>query len=116
MMGFIEQWRIKVIGEETKMIICAHSLGCYISYRYTLQYGRNVEALSLIDPWGIYSRKLDSSYKQIPTMTFRAITAVAETISPMAIARKSNLIGTKLFKIVKKELYMHWVDVMDIDT
>ncbi|MES1902587.1 MAG: 1-acylglycerol-3-phosphate O-acyltransferase abhd5, partial [Paramarteilia canceri] len=119
MIQFIENWRVnnKIEGQ---LRLVGHSFGGYISFLYAAKFPKNISSLILLDPWGIYSSNLDTSQNKDGTkglsLKLKMTKAGARYISPMAIVRKTGMIGKFLLKSLRYELYLPYKDYVTQDT
>jgi len=118
MCDFLENWRIQLFGQERQILLVGHSMGGYLCGIYALRYGKFVESIILVDSWGWFSPKLDSTdYYNIENLSLfiKVAHASAKYFYPMAIMRKAGVVGKFLLKNVRKELYEKFDDLVSSD-
>ena len=107
----IEDWR-KAVGLEDGMILMGHSFGGYLATSYAIKYPQNVRALLLADPWGFPEKP--SAKPDTPTpMWINAIAKISQYVSPLAIFRVTGQVGVKVFKHVRPDFKMKYMNILD---
>ncbi len=91
----IEDWRIAVDLNE-KFFLVGHGFGAYLATLYTIRYGKFIEKLILLDPWG-FNPKPDESQLNLSTpFWIKLISYIIETWTSFSAFRYLGPLGRQL--------------------
>ena len=72
----IDLWR-RALGLE-KILLLGHSFGGYLTGCYALKYPESLEAVILVDPWGMTGKPADIIQQYNPSLAFKMLFSIVK--------------------------------------
>ena len=89
----IEDWRI-AIDLQRKFYLIGHGFGAYLATLYAIRYGKFIEKLILLDPWG-FNAKPDEDQLNTP-LWIKFIAYITRTWTSFSVLRYLGPLGKQI--------------------